>query len=161
MARFNTSGIDDLIREVTALGENSEMVGKKMLIAGAEEVKKAWKEAAIKHNLRETGDMIDSIGYDREPKTVNDIQTIDIYPRGKDRKGVRNVEKAFILHYGTSSKASIKKGKRAAAKHHKKYTNPGIPATHWVDDADKMSEEPVKKAFEEIWDEFLKGGSTK
>lgn len=161
MARFNTSGFDEIIREVTALGAGTEEVGRRMLQAGAEEVQKAWRAAARKHGLKDTGAMIESIGYAKEPKTVSGIRSIDIYPQGKDRKGVRNAEKAFILHYGTSSKASQKKGELTAWRKHKKYRNPGIPATHWVDDADDMSAEPVKNAFETIWDDFLKGGGGK
>ena len=161
MARFDTSGFDDIIELVTAMGEEGEAVGKRMLVAGAEEVRKAWKAAAEKHGLRDTGAMIASIGYANEPSDVGGIRFIDIYPRGKDKKGVRNAEKAFILHYGTSSAASLKKRSKTSFRAFmsgKKYKGAGIPATHWVDDADKLSAEPVQTAFETIWDEFLKGG---
>ncbi len=151
MARFDTSGFDQIIKDVTALGEKSESVGKRMLLAAAEEVKKAWKAAAAKFGLRDTGDMIDSIGFPNEPSNASGVQYIDIYPRGKDRHGVRNAEKAFILHYGVDSKHARRRRPR-------KYRGPGIPPTHWVDEADKLSAAPVQAAFERIWDDFLNGG---
>ena len=155
MARFDTSGIDDIIKEMKKMGELVGEAADEMLMAGAEEVKESWREAAQAHKLHDTGDMIESIGYPKQPKTVAGIKEIDIYPQGKDRNGKRNVEKAFILHYGTSSGASIARGQKKAAKKKKKYKNPGIPATHWVDDADKIAGPRVQRVMEEKFDELL------
>jgi hypothetical protein len=135
MARFDTSGLDDIIRDVTRLGASGEEVGDKMLLAAAEEVKQAWKQSAQAHGLRDTGDMINSINYPRKPKNVGDVKLIDIYPKGKDRKGVRNAEKAFILHYGSSS----------------------IPARHWIDEADEAAGPRVQDAMEGIFNTFING----
>lgn len=135
MARFNTSGLDDLINDVIRLGDAGKEVGDKMLIAAAVEVKEAWKDSAQRHNLKDTGDMINSIGYPRQPKNVGDVRTIDIYPKGKDRKGVMNAEKAFILHYGSSS----------------------IKPTHWVDEADEAAAPQVQEAMEKVFDNFMNG----
>lgn len=134
MARFETDGLDDMIDAVLRMGKAGEAVGDDMLLAGAEEVREAWKESAEKHELKDTGDMIASIGYARKPKDVGGVRSIDIYPQGKDRKGVRNAEKAFVLHYGTSR----------------------IKATHWVDDADEASGPKVQAAMERIYDDYLK-----
>lgn len=135
MARFDTSGMDDVLAEMKRLGELEGDVADEMLLAGAEEVKKAWKASAEKHKHRDTGDMIKSIGFPRKPKSAQDVRTLDIYPQGKDKKGIRNAEKAFVLHYGTSK----------------------IPGSHWVDDADKASSEPVTKAMTEVWEKHLEG----
>ncbi len=135
MARFDTSGIDDIIDEIIRLGDAGKVVGDKMLLAAAKEVKGAWWESAQKHDLRDTGDMINSIGHAKKPKDVGGVRTIDIYPQGKDRKGVRNAEKAFILHYGSSS----------------------IPSSHWVDDADEEAGPRVQDAMEKIFDDFIGG----
>jgi len=155
MARFDTTGLDELLADMKRLGELSGDTADKMLMAGAEAVKEEWRKSAEKHRLRDTGDMIESIGFPRQPKTAGGIRTIDIYPQGKDRKGVRNAEKAFILNYGTqgtnSDNARRKRGKVDKRK------GAGIPATHWVDDADKASGEPVMEAMGKIWDEHLKG----
>ena len=135
MARFDTSGLDDVIKSVTRLGEEGKTVGDEMLLAAAEEVKQAWKQSAEMHRLKDTGDMIASINYSRTPKTAGDVRSIDIYPLGKDRKGVRNAEKAFILHYGSSK----------------------IPATHWVEDADEAAGPRVKEAMERVFNNFING----
>lgn len=136
MARFNMSGIDDLVAEMRRMGEESGEAAKAVLLAGAEGVKKAWKQAAEEHELRDTGDMINSIGFPREPVDVGGAYSIDIYPQGKDRHGVRNAEKAFVLHYGTSK----------------------LTATHWVDDADRYSEDYAIPAMNDTWDEFISTG---
>ena len=135
MARLEMDGFDELLAEMKRMGELSGEVADKMLMAGAEEVKKAWRQSAKRVPHRVSGDLIESIDYARKPKTAGDIRTIDIYPQGKDRKGVRNAEKAFILNYGTKTRT----------------------ASHWVDDADKASGEPVMQAITAIWDEHLKG----
>ena len=133
MARFDTKGLDNIIGSMKRVGELSGAIADEMLIAGAEEVKQAWRQAAKIHGHVETGDMHDSIGYSRKPKTVNDIKSIDIYPQGKDRKGKRNAEKAFILNYGTKKR----------------------PGSHWVDTADALSAEPVTRVMTEIWTKHL------
>lgn len=147
MARFKTSGLDATIRQMKELGEMSGKVADRMLTAGAEEVKKAWKKAADIHGLRLTDQMRDSIGYPRKPKDVNGVRTMDIYPQGvstytvtkkgkriERKKAIRNAEIAFINHYGTSRK----------------------PATHWVDTADELAEQPATDAMKAIWDEELR-----
>ena len=102
MARFEMSGLDDVINQMRGMGQESGAVAEEMLTVGAWEVVTGWERAAEEHGLRDTGAMIDSIGYASAPKTIGDAKTIDIFPQGVDGKGVRNVEKAFILHYGTS-----------------------------------------------------------
>jgi hypothetical protein len=157
VARFDTPGLDDLVKDVEALNFTEEETDE-MLLAGAKQVKKAWRAAAEKHGLKASGDMIESIDYAKRPATVDGVRCIDIYPQGKDRKGIRNAEKAFVLHYGTSSKASQRRGEKKAARKAKKYQNPGIPATHWADDADKLceSEFPVVDAMEDQFEEICK-----
>lgn len=137
MARFSTDGIDQIAAEMAWMGEAAGEVANEMLLAGAEEVKRAWKETAERHGYRETGDMIESIRADKAPKSdANDVRRINVYPRGEDRKGVRNAEKAYVLHYGTSK----------------------IHGSHWVDEADQDADPMVQDVFEKIWDRHLKGG---
>lgn len=137
MARFDMSGLEDVIRDMERMGEKSGDVAKAMLFAGAEKVKSAWRSAVESHGLVDTGDMLESIGYKRNPKKVGDDISVEIYPQGTDRKGVRNAEKAFILHYGTSSRRG----------------------TRFVDDADRMSESDAIPAMEAVWGQFIETGS--
>ena len=134
MARFNTSGLDDVLAEMKREGELVGPAADAMLLAGAEQVKEAWRRSAEEHGHRATGAMIDSIGYPRKPKQAGDVRSIDIYPQGKDAKGVRNAEKAFVLHYGTSK----------------------MKGSGWVDDADKYSEETAIPAMIQVWENYKK-----
>ena len=136
MARFDTSGIQDIISQMERMGQDVGPVAEEMCVAACEEIRDAWKASAEMHGLRDTGDMIDSIGFGTAPIRAGAVLMNDVYPMGKDRKGVRNAEKAFILHYGTTRKK----------------------ATYWVDDADRMSAEPVQNRIEEIWNRFLSEG---
>lgn len=135
MARFKVDGLDDLLDRLTAAGEalNGDTADR-MLMAGAEQVRVAWRNSAEAHEHRDTGDMIDAIGYPRAPSDVGGVRSIDIYPQGTDRKGVRNAEKAFLLHYGTSK----------------------IPASHWVDDADRECDRTVIPAMAAEFDAAMR-----
>lgn len=135
MARFNTEGLDDLILEMERLKQDEGPVAEEMVNAACEEIKTAWKETAEKHGFRDTGAMIESIGIGKGPIRAGFLLYRDVYPMGKDAKGVRNAEKAFILHYGTSR----------------------IKASYWVDEADQASAEPVLAVCQDIWDEFING----
>lgn len=134
MARFRTEGLDDIIDDMAAMGESTGELADEMLFAGAEEVKKAWKAAIRMHKHIDTGAMLDSVDYSRKVKQIGDIKSVDIYPQGKDKKGVKNAEKAFILHYGTSKR----------------------PGTHFVDDADDIAAPMVENRLRNIFDNWLK-----
>lgn len=133
LARFDMSGLNSVIDEMRRLEEDTGPTDERMIMAGAEEVKKAWRRSAEEHNHRDTGDMIESIGYPRKPENIGGALSIDIYPQGTDHKGVRNAEKAFILHYGTSKR----------------------PGSRWVDDADRYSEDTAVPEMKRIWDEYV------
>lgn len=135
MARFDVSGLDGIIKQMQALGQDTGPVADRMLMAGAEVVKQAWRRSAQEHQHRDTGDMIDAIGYPRAPRDIDGVRAIDIYPQGKDRKGVRNAEKAFILHYGTKK----------------------LRGSRWVDDADAYAGPLVQAELERIWNEYVEG----
>ena len=136
MARFDMSGLDPIVDEMRRLGEESGAAAQAMIQTGAEAVKLAWQRAAEEKGLRDTGDMIRSIGYPRNPKKIGDALAQDIYPQGRDQKGVRNAEKAFILHYGTSTHE----------------------ATYWVRLADAYSEETAVPAMAKVWEDYIATG---
>lgn len=147
MARFQTEGLDEIIESMEKMGQTTGPLAEKMLFAGAEQIKLAWKKSATEHRLRLTDQMFNSIGYSQKPNKAGDILSIDIYPQGlstytKDSKGkifirkkaIRNAEVAFVNHYGTST--------------HK--------ATHWVDTADDLAGPMVEEELQKIYDEWLK-----
>lgn len=133
MARFDTSGIQDIISAMERMGQDVGPVAEEMVDAAVEEIKEAWKASAEEHGHRDTGAMIESIGFGPGPIRAGGILYRDVYPQGTDSKGTRNVEKAFILHYGCKR----------------------FPGSYWIDDADEKSAEPVQSKIEEIWDRFL------
>lgn len=131
MARFDTSGLDDLIREMTRLGQDEGPVVDEMLDTAAGIIRDQWKETAREHGYIATGAMIDSVDFTVKGNARALYR--DIYPQGKDAKGVRNAEKAFILHYG---------------KHN-------MPGSYWVDEAETKAGPEAIEACQEIWDRFL------
>jgi hypothetical protein len=137
MARFDTSGLDDIFAEMSNEGELVGDVADKMLIAGVKIIQRAWKSSAERHRHRLSGDLIDSITYSEaknvKAKGVESIRAYDVYPQGKDRKGVRNAEKAFILNYGAPKK--------------------GIAPSHFIDEADDMCAAEVVEEMSRIWAE--------
>jgi len=136
VARFDMSGIDATVDEMRRLGEDVGPVADAMLLAGAAEVREAWRRAAEEAEHRLTGDMIASIGFPREPQDIGGMKAIDIYPQGRDEHGVRNAEKAFILHYGTSK----------------------LDGSRWIDLADMYCESTVVPAMTAVWAAYLETG---
>ena len=98
MARFDTSGLDDLIREMTRMGQDVGPVVDEMLDTAAGIIRDQWKETATAHGYIDTGAMVESVDFTVKGNARALYR--DIYPQGKDAKGVSNAEKAFILHYG-------------------------------------------------------------
>lgn len=97
MANLSFRGLDELGRKLDRMGQKADAVKEAMLNEGADVCVRVWKQTAEAKGHRDTGDMINSI---RAKKSGKDGRVI--YPMGKDRKGVRNADKAFILNYGTS-----------------------------------------------------------
>lgn len=147
MARFSSSGLDEIIEDMEKMGQTTGALADKMLLAGAEQVKIAWKEAATKHGLRLTSQMFNSINYSRKIKTVRDVKQVDIYPMGMStytqkngkkyarQEPVRNAEVAFINNYGTPDGT--------------------VKATHFVDTADDIAGPKVEEVLRKIYDEWL------
>ena len=136
MARFDTPGLSDLIKEMERMGQDGGEVAEAMVNAAVVVIRDEWRASAENHGLVDTGAMIESIGFPAPVQKAGGILYRDVYPQGKDGKGVRNAEKAFILNYG---------------KHNKE-------ATYWVDEADAAAGPKVERRLEEIWGEFLETG---
>lgn len=131
MAGIDTSGLDDLVRQMQRMGQQTGPVADEMLDAAAAIIRDQWRETARERGHVDTGAMIDSVDF----PVKGNAQALyrDIYPQGTDAKGVRNAEKAFILHYG---------------KHN-------MPGDYWVDDAEMKAGPKAIEACQAIWDRFL------
>jgi len=135
MASFACEGLDELVNDMRRMGQLNGPVVAEMLDAAAEVVREEWVESAKYHGHIDTGAMVSSIDF----PVKGDARALyrDIYPQGNDAKGVSNATKAFILHYGKSSKAG----------------------TYWVDEAEMKAGPSAVAACQEIWDRFLQSGS--
>lgn len=136
MARFESPGMDALIREMEKMGEESGAVAEAMVNAAVDVIRDEWVKSAEDHDLKNYGDMIDSIGFPAPVQKAGNILYRDVYPQGKDRNGVSNAEKAFVLNYGRHN----------------------LEPTYWVNEADQASGPRVQRRLEEIWGEFLDTG---
>ena len=146
MAHIETTGFSDLLKDLEALGEDVNEMSDDMLAAGSTVAVDAWKKGIenVEHKIvspdgkgyqakrgdGDTGDMRDSVA--RAEKSRKN--TAEIYPQGKDRKGVRNAEKAFVLHYGTSS----------------------YQGSRFVDGIEEKAAPEVYVAMGDVMDEYLK-----
>lgn len=119
-------GLDEVYREMTRLGEIAGPTADRMAEAGAAEVVAGWKQAITEAGLVKTGAMKNSVAAGKVRGG-----RCDIYPQGKDAKGTRNAEKAFILHYGSSR----------------------VKATRFVDRAEEISEPRAVEVMTRIWEE--------
>lgn len=135
MALFEAEGFDELVADLKKNAELLDSAAPEMLQAGAAVVADAWRDAIQSHGLIDTGDMLDSVA----PSNLVNSSTekkIAVYPQGRDRKGIRNAEKAFINHYGASRRK----------------------ATHFVDDAETKAEGPAVEAMAAVWYNKLESG---
>ena len=134
MATIKTTGIDEMAEKLARIGQLTGDVAEEMLTAGAQEVSEGIKTAIKKYDLVDTGAMLKAVRADKRPKKESSgTMYVDIYPRGKDRKGVRNAEKAFVAHYG-------KKGQNA---------------THFMNYAEEISAEKTIAVMQSIMNDFI------
>lgn len=136
MAKLDTPGLDELIREMQRMGEDSGEIAEAMVNAAVGVIRDEWRASAERHDLKVSGALIDSIGFPAPVQNIAGIVYRDVYPQGKDGRGTRNAEKAFILNFGTSR----------------------IPAKYWVDEAEQAAKPKIQQRLEQIWGEFLDTG---
>lgn len=134
MPELKYDGIKDVIKEMVELGERTGEGAHRMLRVAAERMKFEWIEMIDRYKFIASGEMREKVGYPRKPKEVEDVLSIDVYPQGKDSKtGVRNAEKAFILHYGRSN----------------------MNATHFVDHIVSSSSDEIEQLMIQTWRDFV------
>lgn len=97
MARFNATGIDDLMKDLSQL--DVDRIAPIMLEEAAPVLEENVKRHTALH--RDTGALQKSVKRTKA-KRGKDGYSIVIRPTGTDEKGVRNMEKAAYLEYGTS-----------------------------------------------------------
>lgn len=129
MGKVTTSGLNELINNLSNFAEDFSEMEDKILDEAGEIFVEEWKEGIEQFGHVDTGDMQKSVKAKRSKKDAS----VEIYPQGKDRHGVRNAQKAFILHYGSST----------------------IDGDRFVDDIEEKGEEKAVEAAEEIYYDTL------
>jgi hypothetical protein len=136
MARLEFDGLERAVEEMVRMGEMSGKAADAMLMVGAAWIAQGLERAAKREGLKDTGDMIASIGYPASPKIIDGAPTIEIYARGSDGKDVRNMDKAFVNNYGTTK----------------------LDATEWWEEGEAEAEPKAVAGMESVWDEFVLTG---
>lgn len=132
MARFNVTGMEAVIKDMARMDQMTGRVADQMLMAATDIVTESWKTAITSHGHVDTGAMLAAVKPTR-PKTSGDVRTVTVYPQGKDGRGVRNAEKAFIANYGRTHQNG----------------------TRFVFEAEQNAEEPAISAMIAVWDLFI------
>ena len=63
MAKMDTSGLDELIREMQRLGQDEGPVVDEMLDTAAGIIREQWRETAKRHGHVDTGAMVVSVDF--------------------------------------------------------------------------------------------------
>lgn len=104
MAKFTVTGLDDVMEAMLRQEAIVEEAVPEMLKAGGEVLKRAFQTETKKFNKtgRATGVLTASIKVSAV-KERDGGKFVEVAPTGKDRHGVRNAEKGFVLNYGRSN----------------------------------------------------------
>lgn len=136
MARFDIEGFDDILAQLDRMARFDE-VAPKMMDAGMEILQGEVIAEASKH--QDTGAMVASI----KPTGLMSGHGGGYYmytrPTGKDKRGVRNIEKLAYLEYGVK----------------------GRPATPVITSAVLRAESRVLQAMREVFEREVGSGENK
>lgn len=152
MARFQSVNVDEMALELMRMGQLTGQMAREMVNEGAEIIAGTWKSVIREVKHVDTSDMVDSVLADGAEQHGGSIVS-EIYPRGVDRKGVRNAEKAFLLHYGWKAGKPARGKKGLSAKGRKG----AYHGDHFVDIVEKECAEAVDYAMESVVDRYTKG----
>lgn len=155
MARFQTVNADEMALELMRQGQLTGEMAREAVNEGAKIIADTWQAVILEVDHVDKRDMLNSVQADDAHQSGGAVVS-EIYPRGADRKGVRNAEKAFLLHYGWKAGKPARGKKGDTAKGRKgAYTG-----DHFVDTVEKECAEAVGYAMESVVDRYTKGEKT-
>ena len=108
MANFHVQGIDEIAQGLELLGQRTGPMAEDMLRAGAVILIGTWNQVIIARGHVDTGSMLKAVKATKIKENKDGNLEIQVYPQGRDKRGTRNAEKAFLLHYGWKSNAATK-----------------------------------------------------
>ena len=97
---YSESALPELIRQLEDNGLYDKENTKKILYAGAEIFVKEARSALVRAGHVDTGAMRDSITYYKRINIKKGGYSVTASIKGKDKKGVKNAVKGFVLNYG-------------------------------------------------------------
>lgn len=132
MAKFDTQGLNEVAAFMLKQDEATLKVVPEMLKAGGEIIKKAQQTEinAMFNSDRSTGALKESIKVSDVKNGENGSKKVEIYPDGKDKHGVRNATKGFVLNYGRSN----------------------MPARPWFTAAMNTAADKATEAMRKVWE---------
>ena len=132
MAKFNTVGLDDVQDAMLRRDQATLEAIPEMLAAGGAVMQKAQQDEITStfKGKRGTGDLARSIIISKI-KEKDGGKSVEIYPDGTDRHGVRNATKGFVLQYGRKN----------------------MPARPWFTAANTKAADDVTAEMRRVWEE--------
>ena len=142
MGKIDTSGIDELCRQLDALsGTGAEAIGEELLAEAGKIGEEKWKAAIQRAGHVQTGGMLRKVKATKPKRSKDGAAYVEVYPQGthptakaRGGKAMNYAGVAFTLNYGSSK----------------------IPGSRFVQAAESAMEKPIEKACEEIMDKYLK-----
>lgn len=133
MASFDLNFSDDFLSQL--LASDFEQIATEALAAAAPELEDSVERSldSVTNKGYSTGTTAHSIKATKPKKTKTDAFIVVARPTGSDKKGVRNMEKAAYLEYGTSKQA----------------------ATPWLQNATNNAEASVLSKCQEIYNKAV------
>lgn len=98
--QYSESALPELIRQLEDNGLYDKENTKTILYAGAEIFVKEARSALVRAGHIDTGAMRDSITYYKRINIKKGGYSVTASIKGKDKKGVKNAVKGFVLNYG-------------------------------------------------------------
>lgn len=132
MGSFTVNGIDALSDDLAALAALPDSVIEAILDAEADVILPAQRETARSMGVYKSGMTAGSIKKGKVKKTATG-KTLTVAPQGKNARGDRNAEVAFINEYGKE----------------------GQPARPFIRTANERAEPKAVEAGEKVYHEFL------
>ena len=108
MAVTRVNGIEFYERQLSRMDRG--MI-RKIVEAGATAAENWMRKQTQEKNHIRNSDMLDAIGRNEYRETYGG-GSVDVYPQGIDRKGVRNADKMYITNYGRGGVDKARAAKR-------------------------------------------------
>ena len=143
MATVKVNGVELLERQLNRMGRP---MSRQIVEAGAKAAEKRMAENTEARKHTRNRDMLESIG-ENEYREFLGGGSVEVYPQGDDRKGVRNATKAYVINYG--------KGQRPLTKWPKKRPRINKTGDKFITGNEGKTEQAVMEAMQAESDRLL------